>query len=180
MSCKFDKTTHRCVCGRWERGFKPACEPVRPRDECQICERQQSLDSTGDLGLHGYKRPGCGYIIGNCMGVGHKPYPATDALETYLTMVRGYIKTCKESLDRLPTLTEIAYTFPVYVNHKRESRTVTIRKGDVYRYDPETRNTLPGFDDRIKVETAKLQSEIAFASKDESRVVKRIANAKSL
>jgi hypothetical protein len=41
--------------------------------ECQICEQIQKLRKK-ELVLHGYKRPGHGYIVGDCPGVGHPPY----------------------------------------------------------------------------------------------------------
>lgn len=170
----FDKQTHRCKCGRYERGYAPKKEPVRPRAECQICERKQAIDGSGNLGHHGYRRPGWGCIEGDCMGVGYKPYPATDALELYLAAVRGHISRCRERLAGLPELTEIEYHYPVYVNHKKEDRVRVIRKGDVYHYDAEARQCWPSFEDQIRIETAKLENEIAYAEKDERRVVKRI------
>jgi len=68
-------------------------EPVKnkkPRAECQICCREQALDKSGRMVNHGYKRPGYGFIIGNCFGVGYEPYPKTDALEAW-----------KKELDRI-------------------------------------------------------------------------------
>lgn len=174
----FDKNTHQCKCGRWERGYKPKTEPVRPRAECQICEREQALDTSGNLGHHGYKRPGWGCIEGDCMGVGHKPYPETDALELYLTAVRNYIERCRKRLAELPTLTEIEYHYTVYVRHEKQQRTKVLKKGDEYRYDHEERTTFPGFEDRIKVEMGKMENEISFATKDEQRVIARIEKAK--
>lgn len=40
---------------------------------CPACFRVQKLDDNGGLVLHGYQRPGDGYIHGSCYGVGHKP-----------------------------------------------------------------------------------------------------------
>lgn len=181
MSHNFDKITHRCRgCNRWQAGFKPKCEPVRPRAECQICERNQALDTDGCLGHHGYKRPGWGFITGDCMGVGHKPYPATDALELYLTAVRSYIARCEARLIELPTLTEIEEHYTVRVGREKEQRTKIIKKGDKSYYDFAIHRQFYSFEERIRIETAKVTNEIAFAKKDEIRVAKRIAAAATI
>jgi hypothetical protein len=44
--------------------------------QCQICEGDQKLYN-GQMVHHGYRRPGCGEIIGDCPGVGHAPYEAS-------------------------------------------------------------------------------------------------------
>lgn len=170
FSHQFDPQTHRCPCGRWERGYKPKKEPARPRDECQICERKQALDLHGNLVHHGYKRPGWGYIQGDCMGVNHKPYPATDALEIYLQTIKGYLKNCQITLENLPTLTTFTFN---YEQHGVKSQTI-VNKGDTHHYDHEKRITLPAFEDLIAWETKRIKSEIDFATQDINRVVKRI------
>ncbi len=185
LSHHFDATTHRCVCGRWERGFKPTCAPVRPRGECQICERQQALDGAGNLGHHDYKRPGWGFIQGDCLGVGHKVYPATDALVIYLAAVRTHITKCQGELSRLPEVEEVSYAYEAFrvteaaPKGTRTKCVHTIKKGDEARYDGELRAHIPCFDSRIKIREGQLKNEIAFASADEKRVVARIAKATS-
>lgn len=176
MSHRFDPVTHRCRCGRWQAGFEPKVEPTRPRAECQICERDQATDAAGCLVHHGYKRPGWGCIVGDCMGVSHKPYPATDALEKYLAAVRAFIKRERAWLASLPRLDEINYHYSVreQVGRKPVLKVVRLRRGDEYRYDAEAKVTFPSFADRIKVETTKAKNEIASAKKDERRVVARI------
>src|SRR5262245_9719803 len=107
LAHRFDPVTHRCVCGRWDRGYAPKKELVRPRAECQICERLQALDSNGLLGHHGYKRPGWGFIQGGCGGVGHPPYPATDALLLWAKALGRHILGCGFALKDLPTRTTL-------------------------------------------------------------------------
>lgn len=181
MSHRFDPVTHRCVCGRWQNGYKPKTEPARPRAECQICERTQALDSAGLLGHHGYKRPGWGFITGDCMGVHHKPFPATDALEKYLSALRDYVGKCLANLRKLPTLTEWEYRYTVRTGPgQKETRTRTIRKGDDYQYDAAARQSFPAFDSCISSARLNLESEIKFAEGDAARVVKRIEEGKRL
>jgi len=51
---------------------------------CPVCERDIKV-RVGLLVHHGYRRPGVGYIIGDCPGVEHQPYEkSTDACDWYL------------------------------------------------------------------------------------------------
>jgi archaeosine-15-forming tRNA-guanine transglycosylase len=45
---------------------------LRHRGSCQFCGNSQVSDRKGMV-LHGYQRPGDGYIFGQCPGVGRKP-----------------------------------------------------------------------------------------------------------
>ena len=129
ISHRFDKTTHQCKCGRWEREFKPKVTPAKPRAECQICERQQATDSNGCMVHHGYKRPGCGYLLGGCMGVGYKPYMATDALQKYLRMVQSYIQECEAKLVAIPQEPSLPFTYTEHNRkvHPSQRKTVTVQ-----------------------------------------------------
>lgn len=174
---KFDPATHRCECGKWERGYKPAKEPVRPRAECQICERQQALFG-GNLGHHGYTRPGCGFIQGDCMGVGHEPYPKTDALELYRNFLNGHIAKCEAKLAKLaevPTLDHIMYRWTIKYGSKKGDYEVRVNRGDNYRHNYEqTGYTVPSFEELEKRMRLNLESEIRHATAEVSRVTKRI------
>lgn len=67
--------------------------------ECQICERNQCISSKGLMVLHGYKRPGYGFIEGSCFGVGHVDYSkGTDALELYATELSKMLTSAKADL----------------------------------------------------------------------------------
>jgi hypothetical protein len=170
MSHRFDPLTHRCICGRWERGYAPKKEPARPRAECQICERQQAIDIRGCLGHHGYKRPGWGFIEGDCMGVGHKPYPETDALKLYAERLAAYTASCRAQLAALPSVTGLPFRYG-----RKEETTVLIVKGkplpkcDGY--------CVPTFDDLRQREQFRLEHEIEQAARETARVEKRIRAA---
>lgn len=180
--CVYDKETHRCKCGGWERGYKPKVEPVRDRAECQICERTQAIDKAGLLGHHGYKRPGWGCIQGDCFGVKHKPYPETDALEQYLDIIRKHIAKCQQDLAALIWLEEYEYRYTVGHSWtgKKETRWQTIKKGDRGHYDFEKKHTFPSFEDVIASEKRGIENEIKFAQADEKRVEKRIEAAAAI
>lgn len=178
MSHKFDKETHRCKCGRWESGFAPKKEFSKPRAECQICERTQAVDADGTLGNHGYKRPGWGFIQGNCFGQGYRPYPATDALEAYKTAVLDYITKCQSELDDLPMLTSLPFQWEERVEGQRDR---VKRTTDIIKSEPKPRcgqYCVPDFEDLLVRRKTQLENEIRFAEKDLERVDNRIQAAK--
>lgn len=78
----------------------PARKPSRPEVEantgtCPCCFGGFKLkDSTGGyLGMvfHGYRRPGSGYTVGSCFGVGYAPYEVNClGTERFLEVVRAH------------------------------------------------------------------------------------------
>jgi len=42
--------------------------------DCQVCSRRFAVDGQGLMVNHGFQRPGWGYLVGGCFGVGHVPY----------------------------------------------------------------------------------------------------------
>lgn len=175
MSHSFDKATHRCRCGRWQAGFKPKAAPARPRAECQICEREQATTIDSLLVHHGYKRPGWGCIVGDCMGVGHLPYPATDALKLYRTAVQEHIAGCQSALDGLPNVTSLPFRWAEGHGRSRVEKTTPVVKGGPR---PRCGNyCVPDFDDLLERERRRLEQELKFAAADLARVEARIAAA---
>lgn len=68
---------------------------------CPVCERDIKVRGNA-LVHHGYQRPGIGYIVGDCPGVGHEPYElGTGAAEYYLKIVLDKIHLTTSYLDRL-------------------------------------------------------------------------------
>lgn len=47
---------------------------IKRAGTCQACFRNHSMTAAERLVHHGYERPGVGYIVGDCAGVGHEPY----------------------------------------------------------------------------------------------------------
>ena len=182
MSHRFNRETHRCVCGRWERGFAPPKVPVKPRAECQICERKQATDADGTLGHHGYRRPGWGCIEGDCMGEGHKPYPATDALEKYRSLLDRYIVDHQNALANVPNLTELTHEYTTgFGKHRRDAR-VKVARGEESRFFLEggVGHTIPSFAELEERESRELKFKIDQAKKERKRVVARIDKAKNI
>lgn len=174
----FDKNTHRCRCGRWERGFKPKTEPASPRDECQICEREQALLQDGTLVHHGYKRPGIGFIEGDCYGVKCRPFPQTDALERYLFALNNHIDSLNAELKKLPSITSLVYEVSVGRGQKRKDVQYIVKRGDEHSYHQRPEQTyqicVPSFDELLKRRQNLIESNLRHAYNERERVEERI------
>lgn len=183
----FDKETHRCKCGKWDRGYAPKKEPVKPRAECQICEGTFACHN-GCLGHHGYKRPGWGFIVGDCMGVDHKPFPATDALVKYRESLKNYIEGRKNAIKHLEEAETLGYTYNLGPSWEKNVKTHTINltkdfKGGFYP-DPlpgnGNRMYLPSFEEHKKYEIEKVEMDLKHAKHDLKRVEARIEKGLAL
>lgn len=66
---------------------------------CPVCERDIKVRDNA-LVHHGYQRPGVGYIIGDCFGVGYEPYEiSATCCEEYLSkLVLGRVKMYADNL----------------------------------------------------------------------------------
>jgi hypothetical protein len=177
---QFDATTHRCPCGQWARGYKPQVEPVRPRAECQICERTQAIDPNGGMTNHGYQRPGCGFIVGNCAGCGFPPFPATNALTSYRATLVRIIAGKKARLAELPTLAEVEYHYTAREGGQKVAKVRTLKAGDVYGYDAAQRQTFPGFADYVASLVRKTEADLKAAREELARVERRITKGEAL
>jgi cell division protein FtsB len=63
---------------------------------CQICEGQFKLDAQALMVHHGYKRPGGGYIVGDCAAVGHPAYEQScERLKLYIVGMRAALATAQ-------------------------------------------------------------------------------------
>lgn len=99
------------------------------RCECQVCERMQMADRRARLVNHGYTRPGYGWLVGGCYGVGCEPFPATDALERYLPGVVAYA----EAQERLAEQPE-AITFRIAYDYTRRREITTTIPANLEAY----------------------------------------------
>ena len=65
---------------------------------CAVCESSFRVRKDA-LVHHGYTRPGIGFIVGDCMGVGLRPYElGTDGPEAYKTKLQAALKSVAERL----------------------------------------------------------------------------------
>lgn len=76
---------------------------------CQCCfggyeTRQKGGEGAFRSVLHGYKRPGVGYIIGDCQGCGFAPFEVScEQTKVFLAAVKGCLVATEDYLDRLVT-----------------------------------------------------------------------------
>lgn len=96
------------------------------RCECQVCERGQMTDRGGRLVNHGYQRPGFGWLVGGCGGVGYLPFPETDALERYLPRVVAYAE-AQERLAEEPEAVTFRIAYRKNARGYYEDVTTTIK-----------------------------------------------------
>jgi hypothetical protein len=100
--------------------------PANHPGSCQGCFKQQKTRD-GRLVLHGYKRPGHGYIIGNCWGHGYAPFEVSceRTKEFIAKALKPALASAQERLVRLRARPErIFYLASVWVgyNHPKAAR----------------------------------------------------------
>ena len=72
---------------------------------CPACQRQVKARD-GKLVHHGYQRPGAGYIVGDCFGVGYEPHEISPkCAEDLKTLVTLRLGNEREALRHAPTKT---------------------------------------------------------------------------
>lgn len=75
---------------------------------CAICQSVQKLSKRESLVLHGYQRPGYGWIQGSCFGVDHLPWEVSpEGLEAYATYIKQSIPTQQRLVATGPTITSL-------------------------------------------------------------------------
>ncbi len=133
---------------------------------CQICEGEHVVRS-GLVVLHGYNRPGFGYVVGSCYGVSEKPFEVScDALVRWIAEL-GRIRAGRAtSLVNLATATEA--TVERYTGKGRTGyELVTITPADTQ------------FERTIAQMRSKLESEIMYIGQDIARHTARVTSWKA-
>lgn len=134
---------------------------------CQICAGTQKI-VRGKISLHGYQRPGIGFIIGNCFGAQQLPFEQScDRLREWVGKLEEWLEGSKRSLEKLPTKTEFLVkeyvTEPsgrfVYERGSIKTKLVTIGPMDK-RYPKAQRAE----ERRLKAEIGQLESDIRMQS----------------
>lgn len=139
---------------------RPTVEGVT--DECQICEGIQKLNK-GKLVLHGYKRPGYGYTVGNCFGYNALPYSkSSDRCEEYKGMMRVLKRDRKKEISNLKTGKVKEITIPKYVGAKRETEVIG--------------PTHPKWKESVEHIVRNLENDIKAIDREIERMDKRIKN----
>lgn len=103
---------------------------------CPVCGQTWKVRN-GELVHHGYQRPGFGYIVGDCFGVGKFPHQSSD------TTAKAYrdeclipmVGTCERRLEELKTITHLPGT---KYTHRR-----LIGGLEFYGLDPQAQLMIP-------------------------------------
>lgn len=139
---------------------------------CQICAGDQAI-VRGNIALHGYERPGYGYIQGRCYGADKLPFEVScDALRTWIGMLRGFLTRTHDELARLPFVTTLMVEETVhsptghivYENNRIKKRIVSITPED------------PRFEKRRAVKKIELEHQIRQLNTDIAAQTKRLEN----
>jgi len=136
--------------------------------ECQICQQRFLLDSRGNLVLHGYQRPGHGYIVGDCFGVGHPPWEvSSDALAEWIERLKARSAQLAQEATRVAKLTSI----DVNRGSERNPKFVTLTKGDPPGYD--NRGKL-SFEDELEKRVNDLKQQSKWLADDAKTQTRRL------
>ncbi len=139
---------------------------------CQICAGDQAIVRS-KIALHGYERPGHGYIHGRCYGAGELPFEVScDALKHWIGKLRGYVTSTHDELARLPFIEKLlieervrdSFGHQVYEGGKAKTKMVLITPLDP-RFEParktkqhQLESQLRQLDADIKHQTKRLES----------------------
>lgn len=168
--------------GRRDVAQKTSVKPNALSSECQICERSFTARG-GLLAKHGYRRPGTGFLHGECRGTRREAFPAFDALEEYEKQID--VLTAEAAL-RAAAIAGIAPVFQqvtteyVYDAHRR-----IVYQGRRAQTVPVILTYAPGVSDARRYEGALIRERMMRSGRlrqlenELSRVTARIVLAKS-
>lgn len=175
----------RCSC-------TPAPEKKRgPRaatheGECGFCERRFSIGRSDErLALHGFQRPGTGWLIGACPGENKRPVElSTETLELLRAAAAHHAEGAETFAAHLRsgTVAELLFdlrrpgfhSLPRTATHSERFETVTVRPGDKADYI----RGLPSFNDLLGQRLRNAEREGRHARELEARAVSRITTWK--
>ena len=144
----------RCRCNpapKPHRGAKAATH----RGECGVCGQTFTVGRTDEhLALHGFARPGTGWIVGECPGHGHQPVelsPETLHILRDIARNRAEVEETALAHFRSGTVEELRYEIrrpglPRTASHAERFEAVLVRRGD--RYD--SVRGVPSFEDLLE------------------------------
>lgn len=142
---------------------------------CAVCEGRVKVRG-GTLVHHGYRRPGHGYIVGDCFAVGLLPHEVSSATaRAYLDYLTTRVADLETAKEQVASATELVheYTRPNGIGFgPRVTETVHVKKGDRGRYEGPYR--IPSFDDVQKGLLDQLTYELISTRNDAARMTRLI------
>lgn len=113
---------------------------------CAVCEGRVKVRD-GNLVHHGYRRPGHGYIVGDCFGVGRTPHePSSQTATAFREFLERAVEDLGTNKATIEKADELHYSYQIYVSIQ-EKKTVLalVKRGDAMRYEGHYR--IPSFAD---------------------------------
>ncbi len=186
-----DKTKVNCTRCAKQLGFEPVAKEVSStKGTCQCCfggfeTRQKAGKGDFRSVLHGYTRPGHGYILGDCRGHGHVPFEVSceqtkvfrGELVDMLAATETYLAKCQA--NEVESLTYEART------SERNPRTmarltkmVTVLKGAVATdnpFWPAAYEKIPSFEQLMETEIWGVERRIKAITSDIAFLGEKIA-----
>jgi hypothetical protein len=140
---------------------------------CQACFGSFALKG-GRMVHHGYKRPGVGYLLGSCKGVGHEPYEVScEITKVWLAEVQNkLLPFLRDKLAGLDTATEVKVLVKDWVRIHAEGLSsrykdselprvmVTFTKGQEVT-DRNAKSYAYSFESALKEEVRKVKADIS-------------------
>jgi hypothetical protein len=166
-----------CSCKRAPK--VPGPRAATHEGECGVCERRYTISKVGEqLALHGYARPGDGYIIGECPGRDKLPVErSVVTLEIALRYAQETIASHEFDIMRLRSgqVTEVTYRKRNWQVRNGDApdayKVFTIKKGDAR----DIFNGIPSFDERVDTLVHQHENIVKHARMAEKRALDRIA-----
>jgi hypothetical protein len=152
-------------------GICPCCFGDYVVHRTEIAETQKGKILTSEkleMVHHGYERPGIGYIVGDCYGVGFEPFEVScEGTKAWLRVIQSALTQRQDALAHLDTRDEITVDIKVRRNFrtgKSEIERKTLKRGE------------DGFDRAIARRRIELTAEITKIEHDIVEYGKRIVN----
>jgi hypothetical protein len=140
---------------------------------CQVCERTCKI-VRGGISLHGYNRPGCGFIQGRCFGAAALPWSQSCvALQEYIVILQARRAQCEKSIAYYadPSLAEVTEYEKAHVYAKPEPK--VYKRGE--RYDTRYQLSVDVFACIVSGRISKAESDIKALDREIERQSKRVA-----
>lgn len=103
-------------CGSFRIAVRPQRESKNPEGLCQVCFRTYRVQRAC-ISLHGFQRPGDGYLYGRCPGAKYAPFEVScERTKEYLSMLRAEEARRVADLNNLqaPDLQSLPWNYHVY------------------------------------------------------------------
>lgn len=114
-----DKSLVTCKACAKKLGVTPAATVETSKNltqTCACCFRAQKVKPNGKMFVHGYTRPGYGYIEGGCPGNQFAPYEVSVEGTVYmLGLIKNALTAREAAAEALKTATTLTVTVSVYV-----------------------------------------------------------------